>query len=226
MQLESIQLENVGVFAGNQHLDLEVKSSRQPVVLIGGLNGCGKTTLLESILLALYGKLSPAARTAKGSYEGYLEALMTTGAAGGSAVELTFRVHEGGQEDRYVVRRTWVRTRSKVREDLEVWVNGCYDDLLSQNWSEAVDRFLPQRLAGLFLFDGEKIAKLADPRQAPKILRTAINSLLGVELVEQLGADLTTIIRRKSKDRIPDADRAVLESIEAKIEALGKDKCQ
>lgn len=222
MLLESIQLENVGVFAGNQHLNLTVEDARKPVVLIGGLNGCGKTTLLESILLALYGKLSPAARTARVSYEGYLEALMTTGADGPSAIELAFRVHEGGQEDRYVVRRAWVRTNSKVREDLEVWVNGCYDELLSQNWAEAVDRFLPQRLAGLFLFDGEKIAKLADPRQAPKILRTAINSLLGVELVEQLESDLTTLIRRKSKELIPDADRSALDTIEQRLADLQK----
>lgn len=220
MLLESIQLENVGVFAGIQRLDLTVKDARTPVVLIGGLNGCGKTTLLESILLAFYGKLSPAARTSRGSYEAYLESLMTTGAAGQSAIELTFRVNEGGQDDQYVVRRVWVRGSAKVREELELWVNGCYDELLSQNWAESVDRFLPQRLAGLFLFDGEKIAKLADPRQAPKILRTAINSLLGVELVEQLELDLTTLIRRKSKELIPDADRSALEAIEGRLAEL------
>ncbi len=222
MLLESIQLENVGVFAGTQHLDLTVKNARKPVVLIGGLNGCGKTTLLESILLALYGKLSPSARTAGISYENYLEALMTTGAGGPSAIELVFRVHESGREDRYIIRRTWARASKKVREDLEVWLNGCYDELLSQNWAEAVDRFLPQRLAGLFLFDGEKIAKLADPRQAPRILQTAINSLLGVELVEQLESDLTTIIRRKSKELIPDADRSAIEIIESRLDELQK----
>ena len=86
MHIETIQLQNVGVFAGIQEIDLRVKTAKRPVVLIGGLNGCGKTTLLESILLALYGKLSPAARNARASYESYLESLMTTGADGASAV--------------------------------------------------------------------------------------------------------------------------------------------
>ena len=217
MHIETIQLENVGVFAGVQSIDLRVTDARRPVVLIGGLNGCGKTTLLESILLALYGKLSPAARNSRSSYDSYLESLMTTGADGGSAVELAFRVHEGAVEHRYVVRRSWIKTDNRIREDLEVQVDGCYDELLSSNWAEAVDRFLPQRLAGLFFFDGEKIAKLADPKQAPKLLQTAIHSLLGVELVDQLEADLTVLIRRKSKDLAPEVDRSALDILEKRI---------
>ena len=222
MHIETIQLHNVGVFAGGQEIDLRVKNAKRPVVLIGGLNGCGKTTLLESILLALYGKLSPAARNARASYESYLESLMTTGADGESAVELAFRVHEGAVEHRYLVRRSWVKAGKRIREDLEVQVDGCYDELLSSNWAEAVDRFLPQRLAGLFFFDGEKIAKLADPKQAPKLLQTAIHSLLGVELVDQLEADLSVLVRRKSKDLAPEDDRAELEALEAKISEIDR----
>lgn len=224
MHIETIQLQNVGVFAGIQEIDLRVKTAKRPVVLIGGLNGCGKTTLLESILLALYGKLSPAARNARASYESYLESLMTTGADGASAVELAFRVHEGTVEHRYLVRRSWVTAGKRIREDLEVQVDGCYDELLSSNWAEAVDRFLPQRLAGLFFFDGEKIAKLADPKQAPKLLQTAIHSLLGVELVDQLEADLSVLVRRKSKDLAPEEDRAALDSLETRISELERDR--
>lgn len=224
MQIETIQIENVGVFAGVQSIDLRVEDPRRPVVLIGGLNGCGKTTLLESILLALYGKLSPAARNVRVSYDNYLESLMTTGSDGGSAIELTFQVHEGAEDHRYTVRRSWIRASGRIREDLEVHFDGCYDELLSSSWAESVDRFLPQRLAGLFFFDGEKIAKLADPRQAPKLLQTAIHSLLGVELVDQLEADLSVLTRRKTKDLASEADRSVLATLEARITELESER--
>ena len=55
MILRSITLENFGLYAGRQRLDLvpgRDVGRDQPVVLIGGKNGAGKTTLLEAVRLA------------------------------------------------------------------------------------------------------------------------------------------------------------------------------
>ncbi len=49
MILDSIVLENVGTFRGKNEIKLTPTSSNKPVVLIGGLNGAGKTTILEAI---------------------------------------------------------------------------------------------------------------------------------------------------------------------------------
>src|SRR4051794_40457015 len=50
-----LSIENVGVYRGRQTLDLRTEKTR-PVILIGGMNGCGKTTLLDSLHMALYGR--------------------------------------------------------------------------------------------------------------------------------------------------------------------------
>ena len=58
MIINRLIMHNFGVYASDNTFTF---NSQKPVVLIGGMNGRGKTTFLEAILLALYGKNSPGA---------------------------------------------------------------------------------------------------------------------------------------------------------------------
>ena len=51
MVIKKLILNNFGVYAGRNVFDFV---HQKPIVLIGGMNGRGKTTFLEAILLALY----------------------------------------------------------------------------------------------------------------------------------------------------------------------------
>ena len=55
MIIKKLQLHNFGVYAGDNEFIFE---GNKPVVLIGGMNGRGKTTFLEAVLLGLYGSNS------------------------------------------------------------------------------------------------------------------------------------------------------------------------
>ncbi|SIA51973.1 recombination protein F [Mycobacteroides abscessus subsp. abscessus] len=79
MILDNLVLENIGTFGGKNEIRLTPSSSKKPVVLIGGLNGAGKTTILEAIHLALYGPLSQARSRRSGSYDTYLRSLIHHG---------------------------------------------------------------------------------------------------------------------------------------------------
>lgn len=62
MILDHIVIENFGAFRGRQEAELTTSPGR-PIVLFGGMNGGGKTTLLDAIQLAFYGP-KPGSRTA------------------------------------------------------------------------------------------------------------------------------------------------------------------
>ena len=55
MKIKKVILQNIGVYVNRNEFDLQAD---KPIILIGGMNGRGKTTFLESILFALYGRLS------------------------------------------------------------------------------------------------------------------------------------------------------------------------
>jgi DNA sulfur modification protein DndD len=204
--LDELILHDVGVFAGRNRILLTPPSPARPVVLVGGLNGAGKTTILDAIHLVLYGPLSsPAARRA-GSYDAYLRSLIHTSArpSDGSAVELAFHAYIEGTESSYRIRRSWRETGSGIREQLAVLRDGALDEALTATWAEHVEAFLPRGIAGLFFFDGEQIESLADLDKSRQVLASALAALLGLELVDRLGADLAVLRRRHRSRQVPD----------------------
>ncbi len=210
MHLREIVLHNVGVFLGRHRIPLSTEPGR-PVVLVGGMNGRGKTTLLDALQLALYGRRSNSARRAGGSYEEYLASLVHHHASPAeAAVSLEFALVEDGIEVCYRVERVWVAKGSTAKESLTVWVNGRPDPVAAERWTDIAEGLLPVEIAELFFFDGEKIEQLADPSTASKVVEAAVHGLLGVGLVERLQRDLTALQRRW---RVEEADHAVQEKV-------------
>lgn len=213
MILNELVLHNVGTFAGRHVIELTPPSDRKPIVLIGGLNGAGKTTILESIQLALYGPLVHASGRRTGSYENHIRSLIHRGVpmSEGAAIELTFTAHQEGQEHRYWILRSWKSAGESIREILLVSVDGRHNASLTATWAEHVETFLPRGIAGLFFFDGEQIEALADMDRSRQVLRSALDALLGLDLVERLATDLTVLRRRHRGGQISDEQRQAVE---------------
>ncbi|MCG7607950.1 MULTISPECIES: DNA sulfur modification protein DndD [Mycobacterium] len=207
MILNKLVLHNVGTFAGRHEIDLTPTSPKKPIILIGGLNGAGKTTILESIQLALYGPLAQGPARRNGSYDNYLRGLIHRGVpvSDGAAIELTFTAHQEGAAHTYWLRRSWKSTGASIREILNVSVDGRHNQSLTSTWSEHVETFLPRGIAGLFFFDGEQIEALADLERSRQVLRSALAALLGLDLVDRLSTDLAVLKRRHRSAQVPES---------------------
>ena len=201
MIIRKLRLENFGVYAGSHEIDLSPTSHDKPIVLFGGLNGGGKTTLLDAIQLTLFGKLSRCSTRGSLAYEEFLRRCISHGAApgSGSCVALEIRQTFDAQVHEFVITRRWVPSGKGVSETLLVQRDNVVDPDLAENWLEHVDQFVPVGLAELFFFDGEQIARLAEADNAAQMLTTAINTLLGIDLVDRLEKDLTVYERDVSK---------------------------
>ena len=157
MILESITLHNFGVYKGRQEISLEPESKKKPIVLFGGLNGNGKTTLLDALQLALYGKLAKTSNLGNQAYDKYLKKCINrdVSPSEGASLELKFRHFSEGIEKRYQIQRHWkVSSKSAgAREKLSVILDGKKDTLLTDSWDEYVQGLIPSQIAGLFFFD-------------------------------------------------------------------------
>lgn len=199
MILDFLTIENFGVYGGAQPpIELTPPDPEHPIILFGGWNGGGKTTLLDAIQLVLFG---PKARLSNRprSYREALRQSIHRGAdpSEGAALELQFRRVVEGVTRTYWVRRKWWVAEKDVEERLEVHVDGVPDELLTEHWDEFIEGYIPSGISHLFFFDAEQITELAEGQKAAELLGTAVHSLLGLELVDRLDGDLLVLERRK-----------------------------
>lgn len=208
MLLRSITLQNFGLYAGRQVIELTPQSrdkKPRPIVLIGGKNGAGKTSLLDGVRLALYGKLAVGQRVSQVEYENYLRSRIHTppnrqDAPSEATIVLDFDFAESGEIQRYEVTRSWAVRGQSVVEALEVTKNGSEITAVPrEEWHHFLQDLLPFGVSQLFFFDGEKIKDIADDTEDDEHLAGAIRTLLGIEMVGRLRTDLGLYIARHER---------------------------
>ena len=211
MIINKLQLHNFGVYASDNTF---VFNSEKPVVLIGGMNGRGKTTFLEAILLALYGKNSFAVQESiHGAYGKYLKA--HTNIADGtneSFVELEFSIEEDGKNNIYTVNRSWNTNVKNIKDKVTVKKNGNDDSFLAKNWTMFVESILPSALANFYFFDGEKIAELAESDTSIQ-MKSSIKALLGINVIDLLENDITRIIKKMDTEQTDGYNSSYIEEL-------------
>jgi len=206
MLLHSLTLENVRIFRGKNVLDFTPArngESVKPIILIGGKNGAGKTTLFESILICLYGRNAPGSRMTNTKYEQFIREMVPRSRKNEpdlmSAIEVVFDFTHAGLRQTYNVRREW-KFDPKFSEKLTIQRNGeTLHDVEADQWQDLLNELIPPRFARLFLFDGEKIQNLVDDNEENVYLRDSFKSLLGLDTVERLKADLGIYLTRHLK---------------------------
>ena len=177
MIIKELKLYNFGVYAGDNVFTF---SSNKPVVLVGGMNGRGKTTFLEAILLSLYGQNSFAYQESKfKSYGQYLKSYINmSDGTNEASVELFFSL-DSSETENYRIKRSWNSNSQRIREEIAVYKNGKLSSFLTENWLMFIENILPSRLSNFFFFDGEKIAELA-VEDTDSQMKESIRSLLGI----------------------------------------------
>lgn len=205
MIIKKLKLHNFGVYAGDNEFNFR---GEKPIVLIGGMNGRGKTTFLEAVLLALYGSNSFAFRESKiKSYSQYLKSFINKNSSKMECyVELKFETNDPNREE-YIVKRSWNAFSKKVEEEIRVSKDGEYNEFLTNNWPMFVENILPSALSSFFFFDGEKIAEMAVDTTNSQ-LKNAIRSMLGITVLDVLRSDIS---RSLKKTKIVSEDKSAQE---------------
>lgn len=213
MKIKKLIMHNFGVYASTNILELK---GNKPVVLIGGMNGRGKTTILEAILLGLYGSNSFAYTESKYmTYGQYLKSYVNkVDGTLETYVEIEFSM-DAEDEEVYCVRRDWDAKGQRVREKILVKKNGEENEFLTENWAMFVENILPSALSNFFFFDGEKIAELA-VEDTSEQMKESIKEMLGITVLDVLQGDVGKLISKISKNSEDKQDLQKLEELRAK----------
>lgn len=188
----------------HQSFDFPEPDDGKNIVLIGGLNGFGKTSILEALYLCLYGKdaIIHLARAGlntddKRGYPTFLERAFNGEAKRDGSDTMMVRVVVNRSKTKAVdiCRKWFFRSNGNWTGEEEAVVRdvvrGIPDTprIDSKNGfylSELLDEmFVPAHIAPFFFFDGEEVKKMADQSRVEQV-KQGLEGLLGVVLLRSL----------------------------------------
>lgn len=192
MLIQRIKISNYKTYL-SLDLDLTVDDDR-PIILIGGANGGGKTTLFEAISGALYGlKIE--------NKEHFME-LLNQGALNTAkpeiSLQITFVGKVLGQQQKYILKRVYqLNPQGKPLESVSLNMNGnmyVYGTMTApkdrvkaeQEINKIIKANLPQELSLYFLFDAMQSSELLKKNVFAQTIRDNFENVLGFKKYLQL----------------------------------------
>ena len=192
MLIQRIKINNYKTYL-SLDLDLTVDDDR-PIILIGGSNGGGKTTLFEAISGALYGL--------KIENKDHFNELLNQGAIGTVkpeiSLQITFVGKVLGQQQKYILKRIYqLNPQGRPLESVSLNMNGniyVYGTMTpakervraEQEINKIIKANLPQELSQYFLFDAMQSSELLKKNVFAQTIRDNFENVLGFKKYLQL----------------------------------------
>ena len=219
MKINKILLYNFNSFEGWNVLDFTDMPKDKNIILIGGKNGAGKTSLFTAIKIGLYGPLAFGYVGMTPHYIAKIKDCINSKAFQKDKVESKVQITISLMVDReireYEITRGWNYSRQRLEEEYFVKTEGqlLMEDELSyfQNYLQSI---VPPGLFEFFLFDGEEVGNIFSTSTYNTYVKNAVYTLCGLDTFE--------IIRKYTKNYVGKAVGEDEEKLHSEYESLRK----
>lgn len=219
MKLRKLSIEGYKSFQFPTEVVFPDTMEGKTIFLVGGMNGAGKTSIIEAINFCLYGAKNDQIFKAINRKE------LSKGNAHVS-FELTLGTDDGSE---IIVKRTWSAGASldpkprDLNDTLVVVKDGKRVTVQNkQLWQDYISALVPRGITQFFFFDGEKIQEIAADDHSEVRLKASLEAALGIEYINRLVQDVATIKQQERQGFVDISD----EDMQYKESELKKEKAK
>ncbi|MBV5297095.1 MAG: AAA family ATPase [Rhodoferax sp.] len=217
MKFRKLTLDNYKSFQFATEIAFPVGDDGRSIFLIGGMNGAGKTSIMEAVTFCLYG----------GKTDEIYRNINRREKAKGNANVAFELVIEMDDASELVVKRAWTAgavSDPKPRdltERLVVVQDGRRVSVQNQEiWQNFIRAAIPPGITQFFFFDGEKIQEIAADDHSEVRLKSSLEAALGIQYINRLASDIIYIKQEERKSFVEISD----EDLEFKQSELKREK--
>jgi DNA sulfur modification protein DndD len=227
MKFQKLIIENYKSFQFPTEINFPGGEENQSIFLIGGMNGAGKTSIMEAVNFCLYG----------GKVADIYRAINRKEKARGNAsvsFELTIETDDLSE---LIVKRSWsagaidAPKPNDLTERLVVVRDGKRVSVQNkQMWQDFIRATFPPSITQFFFFDGEKIQEIAADDHSEVRLKSSLESALGIEYINRLSSDVLYLKQEERKgfveisDEDLDFKRSELKREKSKLDRKNKER--
>ena len=182
MKINKIVLYNFNSYEGLNEFDFTCENNSKNIILIGGKNGAGKTSLFTAIKIALYGPLSFGYVGVNPKYIAKIKDCINSRAfqkdVVRSKVQISVSLTVEREIKEYEITREWDYTKQKLDEKYYVKTEDRFLDgqelSYFQNYLQSM---IPPDLFEFFLFDGEEVGSIFSTSTYNSYVKNAVYTL-------------------------------------------------
>lgn len=179
MIFKKIVVENYRVFFGKQDVELYAPytDTNKNLVLVGGLNGAGKTSLLNAFHLLLYGGILLSEQ----EYKKVLSSALNNHHFNQGGRDCSLELHVEDKEPFLIRLKLYFNNQQEYTHSERMLISrGRVLHLTDNEFKRFIEKKIPSEVAPFFIFDGEKIQDLVEKQENGE-LKKAIQSIIALD---------------------------------------------
>lgn len=206
MKINKLRLQNFRSYEEEVEFNFSTSDDKN-IVLIGGKNGAGKSTIFESIKLCIYGPLAYRYQGFNSSYINKIKSNINNNAFKNdivdSYVSIDIELNESTEKNIYTLTRKWTFYDTKLNEQFFVYKNFSPIPLNEENvvyFENYLKSIISPKIFEFFFFDGENLSEFFIGKNSNIHLKQSLLSLCNYDTLDILKSTMISNNRNSKND--------------------------